>query len=210
MKKIILLFSCFFSIIAFAQQQTVTYSVSPAIFEETTAITITINGNSINESGWGVTGNALYLWAWAFAADDTTAKGTPDNGAWEASSEASKFTYNAATDTYTKTITPATYYNATALGKIGFLIKAKNGTGDKKSQDIFAEVGGFQLTLTAPVENSTTVITSGSNFTISTTNTGGNAAYVLKANGTTLNSNSSTASFSYTHWDLTKGFTQIN
>ena len=203
MKKIILLFSCFFSIIAFAQQQTVTYSVSPAIFEETTAITITINGNSINESGWGVTGNALYLWAWAFAADDTTAKGTPDNGAWEASSEASKFTYNAATDTYTKTITPATYYNATALGKIGFLIKAKNGTGDKKSQDIFAEVGGFQLTLTAPVENSTTVITSGSNFTISATNTGGNAAYVLKANGTTLNSNSSTASFSYTHSGIT-------
>nr|WP_288833015.1 alpha-amylase family glycosyl hydrolase [uncultured Flavobacterium sp.] len=203
MKKTLLLICSFFSIIAFAQQQTVTYSVSPAIFEETTAITITINGNSINESSWGVTGNALYMWAWAFGLDDTTAKGTPDNGTWEASSEASKFTYNAATDTYTKTITPATYYNATALGKIGFLIKAKNGTGDKKSQDIFAEVGGFQLTLTAPSENSTTIVTSGSNFTVSATNTGGNAAYVLKANGTTLNSNSSTASFSYTHSGIT-------
>jgi len=203
MKKALLFICSFFSIIAFAQQQTVTYSVSPAIFEETTAITITINGNSINESSWGVTGNALYMWAWAFGLDDTTSKGTPDNGTWEASSEASKFTYNAATDTYTKTITPATYYNATALGKIGFLIKAKNGTGDKKSQDIFAEVGGFQITLTAPAENSTTVLTSGSNFTVSATNTGGNASYVLKANGVILNANANTASFSYTHSGIT-------
>ena len=119
MKKITLLLLFFLSITAFAQQQTVTYSVSPASFEETTAITITINGNSINESTWGVVGNALYMWAWAFDTNDTTQKGTPNNGAWEASSDASKFTYNAGTDTYTKTITPATYYNTTGIGKIG-------------------------------------------------------------------------------------------
>ena len=203
MKKILLFFLLFVGISTYAQQQTVTYSVSPAIFEETTDITITINGNSINESTWGVTGNALYMWAWAYALDDSTGKGNPDIGKWEDSSEASKFTYNVATDTYTKTIRPATFFNATSLGKIGFLIKAKDGNGDKKSQDIFAEVGGFQLTLTAPSENSTTFVTSGSNFTVSATNTGGNAAYVLKANGTTLNSNSSTASFSYTHSGIT-------
>lgn len=203
MKQKLLLLFVFFSIIAFGQQQTVTYSVSPAIFEETAAITITINGNSINESTWGITGNALYMWAWAFATDDTTAKGTPDNGTWEASSEASKFTYNSATDTYTKTIIPSAYYNATALGKMGFLIKAKNGTGDKKSQDILIEVGGFQLTLTSPAINSTTILNSGSNFTISATNTGGNAAYILKSNGLTIDSNTSTASYSYTHSAIT-------
>ncbi len=185
--------------VVLGQQQIVTYTVSPATFEETAAITITINGNSINELTWGISGNALYMWAWAFALDDTTAKGTPDNGSWDASSEASRFTYNAATDTYTKTITPATYYNATGLGKIGFLVKAKNGTGDKKSQDILVEVGGFQLTLTAPLENSTTIISSGADFTISASNSGGNASYVLKANGSTINSNSGTATYSYTH-----------
>ncbi len=203
MKKKLLLLFCFFSILAFGQQQTLSYSVSPAIFEETTAITITINGNSVDEAAWGVTGNALYMWAWGFDTDDTTDKGTPDNGTWEASSEASKFTYNSATDTYTKSITPTTYYNTTAIGKIGFLIKAKNGSGDKKSQDILVEVGGFQLTLSSPGENSTSILTSGSNFTIAATNTNGNASYVLKANGSILNSNSSTASYSYTHSGIT-------
>src|SRR4051812_43029117 len=130
MKKTLLLFFLFLSAVSFAQlQQTVTYSVSPASFEETTSITITINGNTIDESAWGVSNNTLYLWAWAFDTNDTTQKGTPNNGAWETSSDASVFTYNAGTDTYTKTITPAAYYNTTGIGKIGFLIKAKNGTG---------------------------------------------------------------------------------
>ena len=105
MKKNTLLLLFFLSITAFAQQQTVTYSVNPASFDETTVITITINGNSINEASWGVVGNALYLWAWAFDLNDTTQKGTPLNGSWNASDEASKFTYNAVNDTYTKTIT---------------------------------------------------------------------------------------------------------
>ncbi len=59
MKKITLLFLFFLSMAASAQIQTVTYTVSPASFEETTAITITINGNYIDESTWGVVGNAL-------------------------------------------------------------------------------------------------------------------------------------------------------
>ncbi|MRX66546.1 Por secretion system C-terminal sorting domain-containing protein [Flavobacterium resistens] len=203
MKKTLLLFFFLLSTISFGQQQTATYSVSPSTFEETTSITITINGSSINESTWGVTGNALYMWAWAFDTNDTTQKGTPNNGTWESSSEESKFTYNAGTDTYTKTITPTTYYNTTGIGKIGFLIKAKNGTGDKKSQDILVEVGSFQVTLTSPVENSTTILASGSNFNIAATNTNGVASYTLKANGTIVNTNASTASYSYTANNVT-------
>ncbi|PRZ26505.1 alpha-amylase family glycosyl hydrolase [Flavobacterium granuli] len=202
MKKIILLLLFFLPIVASAQQQTVAYSISPPTFEETTAITITINGSSINEATWGVTGNTLYLWAWAFGTDDTTQKGTPLNGTWTASDEAAKFTYNSANDTYTKTITPAAYYNTTAIGKIGFLIKAKDGTGDKKSQDILAEVGSFQVTLTAPAENSTAIITSGSNFTISATNTNGTASYELKANGILINSNAGTSSYVFNHTNI--------
>lgn len=82
MKKLLLIIMLFVSLGSIAQQQTVTYSINPATFEETTTITITINGNSINEATWGVSGNALYLWAWAFDIDDTTQKGTPLNGTW--------------------------------------------------------------------------------------------------------------------------------
>lgn len=203
MKKLILLFLFFVSLGSKAQQQNVTYSISPATFEETTSITITINGNSIDESAWGVSNNTLYMWAWAFDLDDTTQKGAPNNGAWEASSDASVFTYDSSNDTYTKTITPTTYYNTTGIGKIGFLIKAKNGTGDKKSQDILAEVGAFQVNLTSPVENSTTILTSGSNLSIAATNTNGVASYNLKSNGVSINTNPSTSSYSFTHNNIT-------
>lgn len=203
MKKTILLLFLLLSAISFAQQQTATYSVSPSTFDETTSITITINGSSINESTWGVTDNKLYLWAWAFDTNDTTQKGTPDNGAWDNSSDASVFAYDAGADTYTKTITPTTYYNTTNIGKIGFLVKAKNGNGDKKSQDILVEVGSFQVTLTAPLQNSATIITSGSNFNIAATNTNGAASYTLKANGTTVNTIASTANYSFSHNNVT-------
>ena len=199
----LLLLLFLFSIAGFGQVQTVTYSVSPATFEETTAITITINGNSINETNWGVTGNALYMWTWSFDINDANSIDCPTNGTWTSSNEANRFTYNAISDTYTKTFTPNVFYNRNGLGKIGFLVKAKNGTGDEKSQDIFVEVGAFQTTLTAPLQNSSTIITSGSNLNITATNTNGNASYTLKANGTTLNTNASTASYSYTHTAIT-------
>jgi len=202
MKKTLLLFFLLLTAGTFAQQQTVTYIITPATFEENTSITITIDGNSINEAAWGVTGNALYLWAWAFDINDTTQKGTPLNGSWDASAEASKFTYNPGADTYTKTLIPTTYYNVTSIGKIGFLIKAKDGTGDKKSQDILAEVGAFQVNLTSPVENSATIIASGANFTIAANNTGGNASYNLKSNGVSINTNSATANYSFNHLNL--------
>ena len=203
MKKIILLVSLFFSIIAIGQQQSITYAVSPATFEETTSITITVNGSSVNEGVWGVTGNALYIWTWSFDINDANSIDCPTNGIWNASNEANRFTYNSATDTYTKTFTPNVFYNRNGIGKIGFLVKAKDGTGDKKSQDNFVEVGAYQVTLTAPAENSSTIIASGGSLTISATNTGGNASYVLKANGTNLNTNAATSSYSYNHTNIT-------
>ena len=193
----------FCSVAIFAQQQTVTYSISPATFEETTAITITINGGSVNEATWGVTGNALYLWAWSFDINDANSIDCPTNGAWTGSNEANRFNYNSGSDTYTKTITPNTFYNRNGIGRIGFLVKAKDGTGDKKSQDNFAEVGTFQVTLSTPNENSATVIASGGSLNIAATNTGGNASYVLKTNGVNLNSNSATASYSFNHTSIT-------
>jgi len=203
MRKILLSIFLLMAVTVFAQPQTVTYSINPSTFEETTSITISIAGASINEGTWSVTGNALYLWSWSYDVNDTNQSDSPSNGTWTSSNEASKFTYNAGTDTYTKTITPATYFARNGIGRIGFLVKAKDGTGDKKSQDILVEVGSFQVTLTSPVENSTSIINSGSNFTISATNTGAAGSYTLKANGTTINTNASTSSYSYTHTNIT-------
>lgn len=201
MKKITL-FLLFISSFAWAQQQTVTYSVSPATFEENQSVTLTFNGSSINEATWGVTGNALYLWTWSLDANNVS-QDCPTNGTWIASNEANRLVYSSATDTYSITFVPSAFYNRTGIARLGFLIKAKNATGDKKSQDIFANVGAFQVNLTAPVQNSTTLIASNSNFSITATNTGGNALYVLKSNGTVLNQNTSTASYSYTHTAIT-------
>lgn len=64
-------------------------------------------------------------------------------------------------------------------------------------------VGSFHLNLTAPVQNSTTIIASGGNLNITATNTGGNASYTLKSNGITINTNASTASYSYNHTGIT-------
>ncbi|MFW0738337.1 alpha-amylase family glycosyl hydrolase [Flavobacterium sp. T12S277] len=203
MKKTLLWITFLWSVATFAQSQTISHSVSPSTFEETTPITITINGTSVDENSWGITDHSLYMWAWAFDTNDTSQKGTPDNGSWDASSEASKFTYNSGTDTYTKTITPTVYYNTTGIGRIGFLVKAKNGTGNKKSQDILVEVGSFQVALTSPIENSASIIASGANFDIAATNTNGAASYSLKANGAVIHTNSSTASYSYSHVGVT-------
>lgn len=204
MKRILLLTFLLLSLIASAQVQTVTYSINPATFEDTTPITITINGSSVNETSWGIsTTHALYLWSWSYDVNDTNQADSSSNGSWTASNEAAKFTYNAGTDTYTKTITPSVYFNRNGIGRIGFLVKTKDGTGDKKSQDIIVEVGSFQASLTSPVENSTSIITSGASFNITATNTNGAASYTLKANGTTINTNASTSSYSYSHTNIT-------
>ena len=203
MRKItfyIVLFLCSF---AYAQQQNVSYTVSPPAFNENELVTLTFNGSSINEAAWGVTENTLYLWAWSFDLNHQNIKNSLTNGVWENSNEANKLTYNSGNDTYSISFTPTTFYNRTGIGSLGFLIKAKNGTGDKKSQDILVSVGSFLVTLTAPQQNSTTILASGGNLNITASNTGGMARYNLTANGTSITTNNSTSSFSFTHSNIT-------
>ena len=203
MKKIIALFFFFFITISWAQQQTISYSVNPTAFEESQSITLTFQGNSINESTWGVAGNALYLWAWSYDINDTTIQDCPTNGSWTSSSETNRLTYNSGSDTYTITFTPNSFYSRSNIGRIGFLVKAKDGNGDKKSQDILVEVGLFNLTLTSPVENSATIINSGGNLTISANNTNGTADYNLKANGISINTSNGVSTYTFNHTNIT-------
>ena len=204
MIKKIQLFIFLFSVAIYSQQQTITYSVSPTVFEENEPVTITINGNSINEATWGVTGNALYLWSWSYDLNLSNLEDCPTNGAWENSNEANLLAYNSDTDTYSITFIPTTFYNRTNIGRLGFLVKAKDGTGNKKSQDVLVDVGSFRVTMGSPAQSSTTILTSGGNLPVSATNIGGNATYVLKANGTTINTQSNIASYSYTHTNITE------
>ncbi len=205
MKKITTVLFLLFTVLGFAQPQTVTYSISPTSFEETTPITITINGSSVNETTWGVVGNALYMWTWSFDINDANIQDCPTNGTWIASNEANRFVYDAGTDTYTKTIVPTTFYNRTNIGRLGFLVKAKNGTGDKKSQDILAEIGLFQASLLIPALNSTTIIASGGSRSVSASNSNGVAIYNLKANGVSIDNPAvATNVYNYNHTGITE------
>ncbi|WP_129752100.1 alpha-amylase family glycosyl hydrolase [Flavobacterium beibuense] len=203
MKKITQLLLLLTASIGFTQQQNVTYSVSPTTFNENESITITINGSSVNEATWSITGNALYLWGWSYDLNDENSMDCPTNGSWGSSNEANKFTYNSGTDTYTMTFVPTTFYNRTGIGSIGFLVKAKDANGDKKSQDIILQVGNFQVSLTTPANNSNTIITSGSNFNIAATNTGGTANYELFANGISINTATDVSTYNYTDSNVT-------
>ena len=178
-----------------AQVQTITPTVAPNPFERNQQITITVQGSQINESTWGVTGNALYLWAWMQDANGNYIADCPTNGTWGSSSESNRMTYNSGADTYTMTFVPQTFYNNTVFGRMGFLVKAKDGSGDKKTNDNIFNVGAFQMTLSAPVENSFTIISASTNASIVASNTGGAATYTLKANGVTVSGPTSTTFF---------------
>lgn len=201
MKKILLYFVFFASVLSVkAQVQTITPTVSPNPFERNQNITITVQGSQINEATWGVTGNALYLWAWMLDANNNPIGDCPTNGTWTSSSETNRLTYNSANDTYTISFIPEVFYSNTTFGKMGFLVKAKDGSGNKKTNDNVFGVGAFQYTLNAPLPNSTTLLNSGSNFTITSVNTNGNAAYALFVNGNATPINSQNVS-SYTFTD---------
>jgi 1,4-alpha-glucan branching enzyme len=194
MKRILFLL-LFAASITQAQVQTITPTVAPNPFERNQSITITVQGSQINETTWGVTGNALYLWAWMQDANGNALGDCPTNGSWGASSETNRLTYNSGNDTYTITFVPETFYSNTVFGKIGFLVKAKDGTGDKKTNDNIFNVGAFQMTLSAPVENSFTIVTTNTNASVVASNIGGAATYTLKANGVTVSGPTTTTFF---------------
>ena len=132
----------------FAQQQTVTFDISPATFDEDEMITIT--ASDFSPGVWGVTD--VYLWAWSTASG--VEQDAPNNGEWTNSDESQKMTNNG-DGTYSISFVPKDFYNRTGLESIGFLVKAKNGTGDKKSQDNVVAIGTVEVppVTEAPVPN---------------------------------------------------------
>ena len=190
MKKTLLLLMALISSFCFSQQQNVTFSADPPTFNEDDEITITVS--DIDLTIWGVTD--IYLWAWSFDTNGANPMDSPTNGSWTNSNEAQKLTNNG-NGTYSFTFTPTTLYNRTGIGSIGMLVKAKDGSGDKKSQDKVYQVGTFQLTLNSPT-NTITVLNSGETLNIQATSSLA-ANFNLIANGTSIDQQNNITSYSF-------------
>ena len=175
-----------------AQVQDANFTVTPPAFEENEQITVTVSG--IDTSLWGV--NDVYLWAWYLNPDGTFGADSPNNGNWTSSDEAQKMTDNG-DGTYSITFTPTTFYNATNIGTLGMLVKAKDGTGDKKTQDFLVDVGGFQLFLNSPSED-VNIVDSGTSITIDAT-ISLSANVELIENGNVIDTQNATTSYNFNY-----------
>ena len=111
------------------------------------------------------------------------------------------------TSTYSLSITPDlyTYFgvaNTNSITEICVVFRSADAAS--QTIDYFVPVGAFQYTLSAPLLNSSNIITSGTNVAITANNTNGTATYELFVNGSTTATNTqTTASYSYTDTSVT-------
>lgn len=195
MNKFLLLVSLFlFSSLSFAQ---FTSTPSPAIANGV----VTLNFNKTGTSLAAYTGTI-------YAHIGLTVNGTRwqnVKGTWGNNTTQPALTLVSGTS-YKLDLTPDlyTYFGVPTTSSITEIcVVLRNDAGNMQTADTFFNVGAFQVSLTSPVENSSTIINSGSNFTISATNTGGNASYNLKSNGVSINTNGATANYTYSHTNIT-------
>lgn len=185
-----------------AQVQQAEFSISPEVFGENDTIDIEVSG--ISPDQWGV--DELYLWAWSFDANGDNPMDAPGNGTWNNSGESHKL-IKLSDGKFGISLVPSVFFNRTGIGQIGMLVKAKNGSGDKKTQDYVVEVGRFQIHLELP-EQSFTILDSAKSVVIRAT-TSEPATFTLLANGDSVFS--STQSDTLFQYDYTvRENTQFN
>ena len=176
-----------------AQVQNATFTVNPPAFDEDEQITVTVSG--VDPSIWGV--NDVYLWAWYLNPDGSFGDDSPNNGSWTNSDNAQIMTDNG-DGTFSITFTPTNFYNATNIGTLGMLVKAKDGTGDKKTQDFLIDVGAFQLFLNSPTED-VNIVNSGTNISIDATiSLSANVELIENGNVIDTQNNITSYNFDYT------------
>lgn len=198
MKKNIYLF-LLVSSIGFSQQVT----ISPALFNVTDAITITVSFASSTCNS--MTTNPVKVYMHSGIGTDANAWNISTIGNWGLDDGVGLMTNNG-NGTWSKTITPNIYFGITAgqqssVTKMGMVFRNATGTQTLKQApscvDFLFNVGYFQTTLVTPSVSSSTLIASGGSISVSATNTNGNADYNLLANGTSINTFTGT-SYSYT------------
>ncbi len=202
MKKITFLI-LLFTIVSYSQ-----VTISPNLNDLNQQITITVDANSIatNCNGFS-TPSKVYIHSGV--GDNSNAFGIQTIGNWGQDDGVGQMTSNG-DGTWSITFVPSTYYSLSAMEQanvtqMGMVFRNETGNQELKDNncaDFIFPVGAFQLSLTAP-SNNQTILSSGSNLSITATNTGGNANYILKANGATINSQSSISSYSYTDMNIT-------
>ncbi|SFI16911.1 alpha-amylase family glycosyl hydrolase [Halpernia frigidisoli] len=179
--------------LAFSQKQNITYTFSPTTFGENQSVTLTVDASTINQAVWATTN--LYIWSWSFDTATNTQVDCPTNGSSFGNSTATnKMTYNAGANNYTYTFTPTAFFGRNGINKMGFLIK--NQTGTVQTIDYFQAIGAFQFTNLNPKSGTTTFVAPGGSYPINY-KTSIAANWVLKANGTVINTANNTSSYFY-------------
>ena len=140
----------------YCQVQTGTFSVNPSSFYEDETITVTVSG--IDPTIWGV--SDVYLWAWYYK-NGVQQGDSPNNGTWDNSSEVQKLNANS-DGTFSISFIPKDFFDDSNISRMGMLLKAKDGTGDKKTQDYLHYVGKVQVSILNPAFNPVSVPSDGS------------------------------------------------
>ena len=167
--------------LAAGQVQQATVAIDPDPFGENDTVTLTFSGLDLSQ--WGVTD--AYLWAWSYN-NANVQQDAPNNGSWDNSNEANKLTED--NGDLSITFKVSEFFDRSGITKIGFLVKAKNGTGDKKTQDFTKDVGTFDLTLNSPTSDFT-LLENTNSLSISASSSI-NALFELYVNGDLVNSTS--------------------
>jgi len=208
MKKKLLSLLFFLPFIAVSQ-----VTISPASFDVDQSITITVDTNSSATDCNGFN-NPTKVYLHSGIGDDSNAWGLGVVGNWGQDDGVGEMTNNN-DGTWSITIVPETYYGLTATEaanatQMGLVFRNENGSQEFKDNgctDFFFNVGSFQLTLTSPAEN-LTILNSGQSLSIVAT-TSKVANFVLKANGTTINTSNNITSYNFSHTNITENTSYI-
>ncbi|HEA31119.1 MAG TPA: T9SS type A sorting domain-containing protein [Leeuwenhoekiella sp.] len=167
-------------------------TVAPNPFDEDEEITFTFSELDVQQA-WGT--SDVYLWAWYFDANGDFV-GNPDatGSDFGNSPETAKFNDNG-DGTYSYSLTPSTFYDATGISQIGVLAKSKDG--NNQTGDFLFNVGTFRLTLDTPTEQ-TSIVNAGSSFSINASSSAA-ADFELFANGTLVNTQTGITDYSFTY-----------
>ncbi|MEO7264176.1 MAG: hypothetical protein ABIW38_04650 [Ferruginibacter sp.] len=134
MKKIIFLIFCLFSLALSARSQTsgAVVTTIPSSFTAEDVVKIIVDVSAVGNLAGK---EPLYLWTF------TPNNPPPGNGDWTNSNEVRRMTKEA-TNKWSVTFKPTDYYGVapSEITRIQFLVKAKDGTGDQKTNDITLNV----------------------------------------------------------------------
>ncbi len=194
------IFSLMCSVFGYSQ-----VTISPAVFEVNEQITITASFASPTCNTMGANPAKVYMHAGIgndanFFLYDVVGNWATDDGVG--------LMTNNGNGTWSITLTPSTYFNITPgeqslVTKIGMVFRNAAGTQTLRRapacDDFRFNVGSFQMNLTSPAVNSTTILNSGGSLNITANNINGNASYNLLANGVSINTNPATTNYSFTH-----------